>query len=131
MATATATLGPSIQAAGQFHTVAGASPRSLAVLEWVVLKVRARLPSYPYLAVLPGELVILELRHAATVRVRRVVGRWPLDTIRVLAADAARRQVTLALPGRRFPAVLEGAFGTPSEAAVVTALQAGWRQSGC
>ena len=83
---ATATLGRFVRASGQFHSIADPNPRSFegkSVAEWLFLKTRSRLPAYPYVVVLPDELVMLEFRHSSTIKLKRVVGRWPLSRVEV------------------------------------------------
>jgi hypothetical protein len=129
------TLGTPIVAAGAFHTVADVGPPgaigvSLVKLgQWAWIKRRSRLPPYPFIVVTDDELIVFEFRFGSTLRLRRVVGRWPKSDIRVVKVSPDRRQATIVLPLSQSPVELEGAFHTEAEIDVVAQLQGLMRES--
>lgn len=124
---AQARLGEAILAAGAFRPVVdapfgGLTPPSIGIpvmaAGWLNRK-RTHLPAYPYVALTATELVVAELRFGASIRVRRLSGRWPLPSVHVVAADPRRRRMTLRL-GDRKAVELEGLYSSDSEREVVS-----------
>lgn len=120
--------GAQFDVAGAFQTVVNARPGGgafgipKAAAVWAVRKLRTPLPPYPYLGMTLSELVVFEFRFAATLELKRTVGRWSLDSVEVLHVDPALCQVALRLrPGRR-AVELKGAYGSDAERAVVRRL---------
>ncbi len=121
-----ARLGEPVLAAGAFRSVVdapfgGLTPPAIGIpvmaAGWFRRK-RSRLPTYPYLALTATELVVAEFRFGSSIRFKRLVGRWPLSSVQVLAAEPRRRRMTLRL-GDKNPVELEGLYASASEREVV------------
>jgi len=121
-------VGP-VVTAGAFRTVVDVPVRFtiagaiVSIVHWTMLKKRSALPSYPYVVLTTDELVVLEFRFGAKTVLKRVVGRWPLRTIRIIEALPERWRATLVLPSTSSPTKLEGLFHSAAEDAVVRQLQ--------
>ncbi len=119
----------SVVTAGAFRTVIDVPVRVtkggalVSILQWAILKRRSALPSYPYVVLTTDELVLLEFRFGAKTELKRVVGRWPLRTIRIIEALPEQWRATLVLPSASSPTKLEGLFRSAAEDAVVRQLQ--------
>ena len=117
-------------ASAAFRTVAEVEPLGglagilITFARWAWIKNRSRLPAYPFVVVTSDELVVLEFIFATTLRMKRVMGRWRHDQVRLVEASTERRRITLLLPSSRSPVELEGAFGSDAERDVVSQLGA-------
>ena len=125
---AQASLGVPFLASGVFRTVpdvkrlAGVPGAVVIAAQWAWIKKRSRLPAYPYVVVTDHEVIVLEFLFGSTLRMRRIVGRWPKSDVRVLHASPEHRLMTLVLPLSRSPVELEGAYHSDGEREVVAQL---------
>jgi hypothetical protein len=116
-------------ASASFRTVAEVEPLGglagvlLTFGQWVWIKKRSRLPAYPFVVLTNTELIVLEFIFGATLRMKRVVGRWRIDQVSVVDASPERRRAKLVLPLSRSPVEIEGAFGSDAEHEVVSRLR--------
>ena len=117
-----------VEAAAAFRTMAEVKPLGgsvgllLTFAWWVWTKKRTRLPAYPFIVVTGREVIVLEFTFGATLRMKRVVGRWYKEQVRVVEASPEMRRVTLALPSSRWIADLQGVYGSEAERDVVSRL---------
>lgn len=127
---AEAELGEPLEAAGAFEAVlhvrfgAGVYGMLAAATTWLVRKQRALLPSYPFLGVTASELVAWEFRFGKGLELKRLVGRWPLDSLDVVAVEPVRCRATVGLRPGRPPVELRGVYRSEAERAVVERLAA-------
>ena len=116
-------------ASAAFRTVADIEPLGglagvlVTFARWVWIKKRSRLPAYPFVVLTDRELIVLEFVFGTTLRMKRVVGRWHNEQVRVVEASPEHRRVKLILPLSRSAVELEGAFGSDAEREVVSRLR--------
>lgn len=117
-------------ASAAFRTVADVEPLGglggvlVTFVRWVWIKKRPRLPAYPFVVLTDRELIVLEFIFGTTLGMKRVVGRWHNEQVRVVEASPEHRRVKLVLPLSRSTVELEGASGSDAEREVVARLRA-------
>ncbi len=118
-----------VLASAAFRTVAEVEARGglagvlITFAQWAWVKKRSRLSAYPFVVLTGGEMIVLEFAFGTTLRMKRVVGRWQNDQVRVVEASPEHRRAKLLLPLSRSTVELEGAFGSDAERDVVSRLR--------